>query len=157
MARIAYKYLYPAITGLLFSAIVTACSKSENGDDPVLDPPALISSSPEDGATNIAIGDITIVLTYDQNVTSPSSGHGSVTLGDATIGSVSASLKEVTIEATGLEQGMTYELVVPAGVILVSFLIGGLEIIKNKKRISSYYFGNWSEWNGRKNTCQLSN
>ncbi len=124
MARIAYKYLYPAITGLLFSAIVTACSKSENGDDPVLDPPSLISSSPEDGATNIAIGDITIVLTYDQNVTSPSSGHGSVTLGDATIGSVSASLKEVTIEATGLEQGMTYELVVPAGVILGPTKVG---------------------------------
>jgi len=113
---------YRIVTSLffaLFALFIFSCSSGSNSDDPlVADPPQLVSSTPGDGVTDVAVGDITIVLTYDQNVTSPSSGHSLVTLGGATISSVSASLTEVTIEATGLEQGMTYELVVPAGVVL---------------------------------------
>ena len=103
----------------LFALFISSCSSGSNLDDPfMVDPPQLVSSTPEDGALDLAVGDITIVLTYDQNVTSPSSGHSLVTLGNATINSVSANLKEVIIKVTGLEQGLTYKLVVPVGVVL---------------------------------------
>ena len=108
------------IVSSLFVLLMTVTACSEGGDDnePTLNAPALVSTDPEDGATDIVAGDITIVLTYDQNVTSPSSGHSLVTLGDATVSGVSASLTKVKIKATGLEEGMDYELIVPAGVVL---------------------------------------
>lgn len=97
---------------------LTSCGSDDKSDNTtVLDPPAMVSSDPENGATDIATGDITIVLTFDQNVTSPSVGHSSVTLGDAVISDVSANLKEVTIEATGLVAGNEYTLVIPENVI----------------------------------------
>lgn len=130
MTGIANRFL-ATIVGLLFVllAILAGCSAG-GGDtpEPTLDAPSLVSSTPGDGATDIASGNITIVLTYDQNVTSPSSGHNLVTLGDATINSVSASLTKVTIEATGLEKGMTYELIVPAGVVLGPTKVGAPEV-----------------------------
>lgn len=104
---------------LIFPFLFASCG---GGNEDILpqdeQPPQLVSSTPENGAVGLAVGDITIVLTYDQNVTTPSSGHGLISLGDATISSVSAYLKQVTIKATGLEQGLTYKLVVPAGVVL---------------------------------------
>ena len=114
MNKIRYAFL--CILALFF--LTVGCSGGgDDNDIPVLDPPSLLSSDPADGATNISAGDMTIVLTFDQNVTSPSAGHSSVTLGDAVINSVSASLTKVTIMVSGLAQGMTYELVVPAGVV----------------------------------------
>ena len=96
-----------------------SCSKDDgNGDEDTLDAPVLVSSSPEDGATDVTNGDISIVLTFDQNVTSPSSTHDLVSLGSATVTNISANLKEVKIEATGLEEDNTYELIIPQGVIL---------------------------------------
>lgn len=96
-------------------------------DDPVIgtpDVPQLVSSTPEDGATGVAEGDIVIVLTYDQNVFCPTAGHTSITMGNAVITSVSAKLTEVTITASGLQKGETYQLIVPAGVVQGPTYIG---------------------------------
>ncbi len=119
MTRITHKFFYSSFGLLLvLLVIVTACGDGDgNNDVPTLDAPALVSSDPADGASNVAAGDISIVLTFDQNVTSPSAGHSSITMGNATVSSVSTSLTRVTITATGLEAGNTYELVIPAGVI----------------------------------------
>lgn len=117
--RSLYNQVVRSISLALFVLFVFSCSDENSPDTPpVAAAPQLVSSTPEDGAAGLANGDITIVLTYDQNVTSPSSGHSLVTLGNATINSVSANLKEVTIKAAGLEQGLTYKLVVPLGVVL---------------------------------------
>ena len=104
---------------LAFFLLFAACG-GEGQDAPVPSPdvPQLVSSNPADGASAVPSGDLTLVLTYDQNVTCPSSGHSSVTLGNATITSVETSLTTVTIQATGLEKGMSYELIIPEGVVL---------------------------------------
>ena len=102
----------------LLLLIVYSCSENGGSGEEELDAPVLVSSTPEDGATDVAEGDITIVLSFDQNVTSPSSTHSQVTMANATITKVIANLKEVTIEASGLVESNTYELVIPKGVIL---------------------------------------
>ena len=116
--------------GLLFVIILffISCAENGNGDDPALDPPVLETSYPEDGATNVTAGDITITLTFDQNVTSPSSTHSMVTIGSATISKITANLKEVKIEVTGLAEENSYELIVPKGVILGSTKVEAAEI-----------------------------
>ncbi|NDV94818.1 hypothetical protein D0T84_07775 [Dysgonomonas sp. 521] len=108
--------------------LMTACT---DVDDPVItqpEAPQLVSSSPEDGATGISESGVTIVLTYDQNIFCPSAGHEKITLGDATITSVAFKLTQVTINATGLKKGQTYQLVVPEGVVQGPTYIGAPEV-----------------------------
>jgi len=107
-------------------------SSCNDVDDPVIgipEQPQLVSSSPEDGATGIEENDITIVLTYDQNIFCPTAGHESITLeGGAKITSVSFKLTQLTITATGLEKGVTYKLTVPEGVVQGPTYIGAPEV-----------------------------
>ncbi|NDV77399.1 glycosyl hydrolase [Dysgonomonas sp. 511] len=115
MNKILHKF-FILFAGILFLS-ASACS---DVDDPViatLEPAQLVSSTPENGAEGVPIGDVTIVLTYDQNVFCPTAGHSRITLGDATITSVAAKLSNVTIKATGLQKGEIYNLVVPEGVV----------------------------------------
>ena len=121
------KFIFISLQIITFILITFSCADDKE-NQVKLDAPVLVSSTPEDGATDIDTGNITIVLTYDQNVTCPSSGHSLVTLGDATISSISANLKVVTIEAGGLAQGTTYELVVPADVVLGPTKVGAPEV-----------------------------
>jgi mannan endo-1,4-beta-mannosidase len=120
------KSLNLVVVGLMHVVFLlfTGCSEEDENNQVEIDAPVLVSSTPENGATDIDTGKITIVLTYDQNVTCPSSGHGLVILGDATISSISANLKTVTIEASGLEQETSYELVIPADVVLGPTKVG---------------------------------
>lgn len=116
MARIVYKCIYSVIVGLLLITMVAACG-DDDGDETELDPPLLVSSTFEDGASDIAVGDMTISLTFDQNVFCPSSGHSSITLGDATINNILVRLSVITIEVSGLVAGTEYTLMIPVGVI----------------------------------------
>jgi len=109
------------------SLFMVSCDDVEIPGVPVMDPPELASSTPANGATGVAKGDITIILTYNQNVFCPTAGHEKITLTGATITSVSAELSKVTITATGLEEGETYQLVVPADVIQGPTYVGALE------------------------------
>jgi mannan endo-1,4-beta-mannosidase len=97
---------------------MTACTGVA---DPVIGNPGvpqLASSAPADGTIDLPEGDITIVLTYDQNIFCPKAGQEKITLEGTTITDISFKLSQVTIKATGLEKGKTYKLIVPAGVVL---------------------------------------
>ncbi len=99
--------------------LLCGCSDDNNSvEEEDLDPPVLVSSTPSNGAEDIAKGDITITLTFDQNITSPSSTHSQISLGSASINSVVANLKELKVEASGLAEDNAYELIIPKGVIL---------------------------------------
>lgn len=109
------------LAGLFLIVSLWACSSDDDGNgsgEPQLDAPQLVSSTPASGATDIAAGSLNVVLTYDQNVTAPSAGHSRVTVSGATVEKVSANLKNVTIQLTGLEKGKNYSLVVAKGVVL---------------------------------------
>lgn len=125
MRKMTYNFFCFLIGILLLS--VSSCS---DVDDPViatLEPAQLVSSNPANGATEVPEGNISIVLTYNQNVFFPSAGLEKITLGGATITSVSAKLSQVTINATGLQKGQTYQLIVPEGVIVGPTYVGALE------------------------------
>lgn len=99
--------------------LLTSCGEDNSSqEEPLLTPPALVSSNPIDGAIDIPDDNLTAVLTYDQNVTAPSSGHSKVTAGEAVVSDVSANLKNLTIKLTGLVKGKTYTLTVPKSVVL---------------------------------------
>lgn len=124
MNKIIQNISYLLIGVLLMSACTDV-------DDPVIkqpEAPQLVNSSPEDGATGISESGISIVLNYDQNIFCPAAGHELITLGDATISSVSFKLTQLTINATGLEKGKTYQLVVPEGVVQGPTYIGAPEV-----------------------------
>ncbi|WP_300699780.1 glycosyl hydrolase [Bacteroides sp.] len=107
------------LAGLFWVSSIFACGGDDNGkgsDEPQLGAPQLVSSTPANGDTDIPDGDLNVVLTYDQNVTTPS-GSG-VTVSGATVESVSAKLKNVTVRLSGLERGENYKLIVSKGVVL---------------------------------------
>lgn len=126
MKKIIRNFLYI----LLGTILITAC---DDIDDPVIgtpDMPQLVSSTPADGATGVAAeGDLTIVLTYDQNVFCPTAGHESITLsGGAAITGVSAKLTNVSIEVKGIVKGGAYTLTVPEGVVQGPTYIGAPQV-----------------------------
>lgn len=124
----------------LFMAVVfvtTACNKEGNDDEVTLPAPELVSSSLKNGAVNIPVGDLSIVLTFNQNVTSPSAGHSSVTLEGAEVTSIKANLKEVTILISGLVLDCDYSLIIPKGVILGPTKVPAEEIVINFSTIKS--------------------
>jgi len=97
-----------------------------------LDAPALLGSVPEDGAEELTPGDLAIFLTFDQNITCPSSSHSSITINDASINRVFASMKEVLINVSGLEESKNYNLVIPEDFIF------GLPRLEKKKPKSAF-------------------
>ena len=112
------KLIYSLCLHLLSASVLLSCSSGGDGNDPLPQTPQLLSSIPAQGATNIPSGDLSIELTFDQNVTSPTAGHSKITLNSATIESVKANLTKVTILAKDLKKSTTYTLNIPAGVIL---------------------------------------
>jgi len=122
MNKILYNIL-PLFVGLLLT--VSSC---DDVDDPVIgDPgiPQFVSSTPADGTTDIDLGkenpdgNLTIVLTYDQNIFCPSAGHEKITINNnASITSVSGKLLKLTVEVTGLKKGEAYQLTVPEGIVV---------------------------------------
>lgn len=123
------KIIYSLSSFLIGMLLITACT---DVDDPVigaLEPAQMESSTPENGATDIPIDeDLTVVLTYNQNIFCPTAGHEKITLdGGATIISVSANLSKLTIKITGLEKGITYKLTVPEGVVIGPTKLGAYE------------------------------
>ena len=80
--------------------------------------PALVSSDPAAGATEVSVKTASIVLTYDQNVKCPTSAQAGITLsGGASVTKVSAYGKDVTLSVSGLDYETSYTLSVPAGAV----------------------------------------
>lgn len=103
----------------VLSLLVYACGGSSSQEEPpVAVAPVMLQSNPANGATDIPSGTLNVELTYDQNITAPSAGHNKVTIDGATVSKVSASLKKLTVQLTGLEKGESYRLVIPEGVVM---------------------------------------
>ena len=114
--KIVQNTILTVAAGLLFS-----CEKPVP-DEPQVDAPVLVSSIPANGDSNISDDSLTITLTFDKNVFSPSTGRSLVTLigsnsDTAGIKSVTASRTNVTIKTERLRKSTTYTLTVPDGVI----------------------------------------
>ena len=123
------KLLYVLLLSVAGMFLATACNDIEEPVIATLEPARMVSSTPANGSIDLPEGNITFELTYNQNVFSPSVEHNRVTLEGATITSVSASLSKVTVQATGLEKGKNYKLVIPEGVIIGPTKVGAAEAV----------------------------
>ncbi|MDR2859603.1 MAG: Ig-like domain-containing protein, partial [Mediterranea sp.] len=103
--------LFFLLWGFLF---FFACSSKE--DDKIIEDeaPILLSSTPADGANNLSDGEITIILTYDQNIILLTPHE--ITLNGEKVVDATAAFQELRIKVI-LQKGTQYTLIVPAGKI----------------------------------------
>jgi mannan endo-1,4-beta-mannosidase len=111
----------------LIAVMFVSCGKPDL--PPATTPaPVLVSSVPANGDSNVADGSLTVTLTYDRNVVSPSKGHSSITVTPiipvtpitlkAAVGSVTTNGHNVTVALSGLKKSTVYMLTVPDGVVV---------------------------------------
>lgn len=101
--------------GFLFSTFLLFISCSSGENDPAVaegEVPALVSSVPSDGTKDLSVGEITIILTYDQNITLVNPHEIKINGND--VESASAAFKELTVKAI-LGKGTIYTLTIPSG------------------------------------------
>lgn len=108
-----------ALAALLQLSLLFSCGKPE--EDPVKDVtgPALVSSSPEDGASGLVGGTLELVLTFDRTVMCPTAEQDRIAVsGGAVIDGVEAYMRDVTIDISGLEHGSSYSVTLPEGTVV---------------------------------------
>lgn len=107
-----------AILGMAMIACSGGDDAPGGNESPVQDPPALVSTSPAQGATGISDGDLTVKLTYDQTISLSVGGYQWVTIDNgAQITNVYAMQKELTVQISGLKKETTYTLTVGKGAV----------------------------------------
>ena len=80
--------------------------------------PKLVSADPANGVKDIKGDKLTIVLTFDQNIKCPPSQQVGISIdGRASIESVYAYMKDLTIKVKGLESGNSYVVTIPSGAV----------------------------------------
>lgn len=108
-------------TAFMLAAAAVAFSCSKPVEEPAPDgtaAPELVSSVPEDGASEIMGSSLDLVLTFDRNVLCPTAQQDRITVDNgAAVESVEAYMKDVTISISGLQGGMTYTVMLPSGTV----------------------------------------
>ena len=80
--------------------------------------PKLVSSDPANGAQGLTGSELTVKMTFDQNIKCPSDKQALITIdGEASIDNVNTYMTDLTIKVSGLEGGGSYVLTVPAGTV----------------------------------------
>ena len=107
------KYLF-----CIFAAVLLlSCGKEVDPPDPET-PPMLVSVSPADGTADLTGTGLSIVFTYDQNIKVLTADYGKVTVsGGASVSKVNSYAKTLTVDVEGLEQGKTYTVSIPSGIV----------------------------------------
>jgi len=107
------------ITCILLTAlslgIFTSCKEDKIAG---IDGPVIVKMTPENGATGIDAGKLNCVLTYDQNIKSPTDKRNLITLTpEASISSIRANGTDLTIGLEELQAETTYTLVIGEGAV----------------------------------------
>ena len=104
---------------LLFCLLMAGCQEPLESE--AFGGPELVSCTPEDGAAGVAGTQLTMKLTFDQNIKCPSDQQGRINVdGGASIADIRAFNTDLTITITGLEDGSgkTYNVMIPQGAVL---------------------------------------
>ena len=103
---------------MLLGLLVAGCQEPEDTKPVEVAGPKLVSSVPADGAEGLEGNELTVKLTYDQNIKCPSDRKALITIeGGAVIDDVKAYMADLTIKVSGLENGGQYTLTVPEGAV----------------------------------------
>ena len=80
--------------------------------------PKLVSCDPADGAQGLTGSQLTVKMTFDQNIKCPSDKKVLISIdGEASIDNVNAYMADLTIKVSGLKEGVSYVLTVPDGTV----------------------------------------
>jgi mannan endo-1,4-beta-mannosidase len=102
---------------MLLGLLAAGCHVEVDPPEPVA-PPMLVGTVPEDGTTGLEGENLTITLTFDQNIKCPSDKQALISIdGGASVDNVNAYMTDLTIKVSGLEGGGSYVLTVPAGAV----------------------------------------
>ena len=103
---------------ILLCAGFCACTQTAEREQPKAAAPVLVSTSPENGASDIETGTISVVFTYDQNVKCSLVNLDRITVsGGATIVKKNCYGATMTVDLEGLEYETTYCVTLPQGCI----------------------------------------
>ena len=112
------KPFFRSIASVPIALALVSCGGGAEVEDPVAPAPRLVSTSPADGASGLKGTSLSVVITMDQNVKVTASNAGRIAVsGNASVVSVNAYNTDVTVKLEGLENGGSYTVSVPAGVI----------------------------------------
>lgn len=112
------KSIFYISSALLLGVALSSCTPKSSEDPVAAEAPELVSCEPENGAQELKGTTLQIVLTFDQNVKCPSSKHPLLSIDhDAVIDKVLAYNRDVTISVSSLQEGITYAINIPEGVI----------------------------------------
>jgi len=111
------KYILPLIL-MAAAPGLFSCGGTEDPQPQEEPAPVIVSTDPENGAEGFVNPDLTIVMTFDQNIKCSDASAKSVTIdGGAAVDKVSAYAATLTIEVSGLVRGKTYTVSIPAGAV----------------------------------------
>lgn len=97
-------------------SFVSCGTKEENSSE--VPAPVLVSTSPAQGAQDLAAGKLSVVFTYDQNIKCTVANQKLITVSPkATIASVGAYSTNLTISLEDLAEGTEYTVTVPQGAV----------------------------------------
>lgn len=109
------KNWFPILASIL--ALAVSCGK-DNPDVPESPAPVLVSTSPQNGITDVTGRSLTAVFTFDQNIKcSPEAQAGIRVDGGATVENVNVFGTELSVVLAGLEAGKSYTLTLPSGTV----------------------------------------
>ena len=97
---------------------MVGCQEQPDVEVQFADGPKLVSADPEHGAKDIKGDNLTITLTFDQNIKCPPSQQSLITIdGNASIEDINAYMTILTVKVSGLESGSTYMVSIPEGTV----------------------------------------
>lgn len=109
------------LLSVVMSALLTiACGGSDGNDEPdvpKVQAPKLVSVSPADGTTDVPTGDVSVTLTYDQNITFLSASTSQISISGGTVKSGRAILKELLLTVNCPDKGATVSITIPKGLV----------------------------------------
>ena len=109
------KYIY-----VIFAALALLAVSCGGGEEPLpeTEGPALVSTSPADGAGGFTSSRLDIVFTFDQYVKVPADSQNSITIdGGASVDKVSAYGTDLTVSVSGLAWGKSYTVSLAEGAV----------------------------------------
>ncbi|MBR1880148.1 MAG: Ig-like domain-containing protein, partial [Prevotella sp.] len=117
------KHFYLSLITLFLVALTTACGGGDDdntdtgGGGQTTSAPKVVSVSPVNGATDIATGEVTVTLTYDQAIRLTSTSRSSIQISGGTVESIGISNALLKIIVSCPTYNTTVALTIPKGLV----------------------------------------
>ncbi len=103
---------------LILGFLAVACGEKPEPEPEVSPAPALVSTSPADGISDVDGASLTVVFTFDQNIKCSSAAQAGISIdGGARVDNASAYSTDLTVDISGLLPGQSYVLSLPKGTV----------------------------------------